>query len=235
MNEVVPVITVDGPGAAGKGTLSRLLASRLNFHYLDSGALYRLLALKASATIEHQTPESLAELALTISTSFEVQPNDTHEVRMWLDGKDVTEAIRTEEISRLTTDIALLPEVRAALMQSQRTFRCPPGLVADGRDMGTVVFPDALLKVFLSASLESRAERRYKQLQVSQPYIKMGDIIEDMRARDEQDSNRAIAPLKSSVDALVIDSTGCSVEMVLSQVEERALALGLVLAEPSAS
>ncbi len=202
---VVPVITVDGPSGSGKGTISRMLARELGFHFLDSGALYRLLALAANRRgVPLDDEAGLAQLCDKLDIRFPAQADADLVV---LDGEDVTEEIRTEAAGGGASRVAALPAVRAALLKRQRDFRSAPGLVADGRDMGTVVFPDARAKFFLTASAEERAQRRCKQL------TEMGidpiyeDVLADIRARDERDSKRAVAPLRPADDAHQVDTT----------------------------
>lgn len=208
----VPVIAIDGPTASGKGTVAVRVAAALGFHYLDSGALYRLVALAAlESGVRDDDAEGLARLAERLQPRFV-------DGRVEVDGRDVTEAIRTEEVSRLASRIAVHPPVRAALMKLQRSFRRPPGLVADGRDMGTVVFPDAQLKVYLTASVEVRADRRYKQLIEKGFAANMRDLLADLRARDERDTHRATAPLKPAEDAYRLDSSALSVDEVVERI-----------------
>jgi cytidylate kinase len=214
-----PVIAVDGPAASGKGTLAVGVARALGFHYLDSGALYRLAALQAlNASIPLDDEASLAEAATTMS--FHVG-----EDRTVLDGADVTAAARSEAVSAAASRVAVLPRVRAALLPRQRAFRRLPGLVADGRDMGTVVFPDAAIKVYVTASAEERARRRYKQLIEKGNSVSLDDLLRDIRERDARDSGRAAAPLKPAAGAIVLDTTSLSIEAGIAFVLERYRAL----------
>jgi cytidylate kinase len=200
-NAAVPVIAVDGPSASGKGTVAERVARELGFHFLDSGALYRLATLNAlRANIPLGDAEGLARGAREMKIAF----RDGH---LWMDGEDVTEAVRTEAVSAATSRVAATPAVRDALLALQRSFRKPPGLVADGRDMGSVVFPDATLKIFLTADVAVRAERRYKQLIEKGMHAKMADVVEELRQRDERDSSRPVAPLKHYPDAIFLDTT----------------------------
>lgn len=210
------VIAIDGPAAAGKGTLSRALAAHLGWHYLDSGSLYRLLAYKAQM-VEAESDADIARLARELAVRFEPMADGGQE-RVWLEGKDVTHAMRAENISNIASELAALAVVRAALLTRQRAFRREPGLIADGRDMGTVVFPDASLKLFLVADLAERARRRYEQLKITTSCIIMAEVVERMRLRDEQDSVRETAPLRAAKDAVVIDSTGRNAEQIFVQV-----------------
>jgi cytidylate kinase len=210
--ETVPVIAIDGPTASGKGTVAARVAAALGFHYLDSGALYRLVALRAlEEGLVDPDEDGLALLAAQMRPRFKGN-------RIELDGRDVTDAIRTEEVSRTASRVAVHAPVRAALSHLQLGFRQAPGLVADGRDMGTVVFPAADLKVFLTASLEARAERRYKQLIEKGFAANMRDLLADLRARDERDSNRAASPLRAAEDAYQLDSSTLSVDEVVAQI-----------------
>ena len=214
-----PVIAVDGPAASGKGTLAVGVARALEFHYLDSGALYRLAALKAlKASIPLDDEASLAEAATTMSFHL-------GEDRTVLDGADVTAAARSEAVSAAASRVAVLPAVRRALLPRQRAFRRPPGLVADGRDMGTVVFPDAAIKVYVTASAEERAMRRYKQLIEKGNSVSLDDLLRDIRERDARDSGRAAAPLKPAAGAIVLDTTSLSIEAGIAFVLERYRAL----------
>ena len=210
----VPVIAIDGPSASGKGTVAARVASALGFHYLDSGALYRLVtlaALRRGANLDDE--EALAGIAATMDVRFDAEG-------MRLDGGDVTEAVRTEEVSAVTSRVAAHPGVRRALLQRQRAFRRAPGLVADGRDMGAIVFPDAALKVFLTADVATRAERRYKQLKEKGMYAKMQDVVEELERRDARDRSRPVAPLKHYPDAFFLDTTGLSIDQAVAKVLE---------------
>ena len=215
MTNNIPVIAVDGPSGVGKGTLCQALANHLNWHLLDSGAIYRVMALSAlQQNIALDDTKQLATLALSLPLTFDSNSDD---VKVLLDGVDVSREIRTEETGGAASKVASINEVRVALLQRQRDFRQLPGLVADGRDMGTVVFTDAPVKIFLDASAQSRAERRMKQLQDKQIHAKFGEILQEITARDERDRNRAVAPLKPAVDALIIDTTSLSIQDVFNQ------------------
>ncbi|PXZ05970.1 (d)CMP kinase [Gilliamella apicola] len=215
MTNNIPVIAVDGPSGVGKGTLCQALANHFNWHLLDSGAIYRVLALSAlQKNIALDDTKQLATLALSLPLMFDSNSDD---VKVLLDGVDVSREIRTEEAGGAASKVASINEVRVALLQRQRDFRQLPGLVADGRDMGTVVFTDAPVKIFLDASAQSRAERRMKQLQDKQIHAKFGEILQEITARDERDRNRAVAPLKPAADALIIDTTSLSIQDVFNQ------------------
>ncbi len=215
MGSKVPVIALDGPGGVGKGTVGRAVAGRLAWHYLDSGALYRVAALAALARGLDET--QLEPIAALIPDLDIACVGET----IRLDGEDVSRAIRGEEVGRFASAIAPSGAVRTALMNRQRAFRRAPGLVADGRDMGTVVFPDAVLKVFLTASPEERARRRHKQLKEQGIDVKLSSLHRELGERDERDAERAIAPLKPAPEAVVVDTT----EQTVADVVERVLGL----------
>ena len=197
-----PVIAIDGPSASGKGTVAQAVAGALGFHYLNSGALYRTVAyvaLESGADLEKES--ILADIALNLNANFNFDSVE-------LEGRNVTDAIRSEAVGTAASRIAALPGVRRALLERQRAFRRPPGLVADGRDMGTVVFPDAALKIYLTATPEERAERRYKQLMAKGMGASMAALLQDIIGRDARDGKRATAPLRKAEDAVLIDTTG---------------------------
>jgi cytidylate kinase len=217
----VPVIAVDGPGGTGKGTLCVALAVQFGWHFLDSGALYRAVALLASeGGIALDDRAALSRVASGVEIRFQPDPH-TGESRTFLGERDVSEGIRTEDCGNAASRIAAWPEVREALLARQRAFRQLPGLVADGRDMGTVVFPDARLKLFLTASPSARAERRYKQLIGKGISVSLPRLSADIAERDKRDQERAVSPLKPAPDAVVIDTTGLD----MGGVRKRALAL----------
>lgn len=221
----IPVITIDGPGGTGKGTISHMLARFLGWHFLDSGSLYRLLALAAlEKQVNLQDETALAELASSLDITF-VPELIGDAPKILLANQDVTLRIRTEHCGTVASKISIFPAVRAALLIRQRNFRQLPGLVTDGRDMGTVVFPDAILKFYLMASQEERAQRRYKQLKKQGINVSLRDILRELQERDERDQNRAISPLKPADDAVIVDTTTLSVEQafayVLSEVKRK--------------
>lgn len=208
----VPVIAIDGPSASGKGTVAQRVAQALGFHYLDSGALYRLATLAAMKRgIAPDDEPRLAEAARAMQVEF-------RDGRAWLDGADVSEEVRTEAVSAAASWVAANPKVRQALLARQRGFRKAPGLVADGRDMGSIVFPEAALKVFLSADVPTRADRRYKQLMEKGMYAKMDEVVEELRRRDARDTSRPVAPLKHYPDAFFLDTTGLSVDEAVQKI-----------------
>ncbi len=212
MTAEIPVIAIDGPSASGKGTVAALVATRLGWHYLDSGSLYRIVALAAVRSgIDLQAGNELAELAQRLPARF-------CDGRVLLDGDDVTDAIRSEASSAGASRIAAFPAVRGALLERQRAYRVAPGLVAEGRDMGSVVFPQAGLKVYLTASVESRAQRRYKQLIEKGLPVTLIDLLQDLRERDGRDSGRAVAPLQQCADALLLDTTAMSIDQAVDRI-----------------
>jgi cytidylate kinase len=207
-----PVIAIDGPSASGKGTVAAQVAQALGFHFLDSGALYRLVGLAAlQRGVDLADTPSIAAIARGLNAAF-------YSTRVELDGKDVTRTIREERVSAAASKVAALQAVRDALLERQRAFREMPGLVADGRDMGSVVFPDATLKIFLTASASERARRRHKQLMEKGLGASMADLLKEIRERDTRDSERAAAPLRKCADAIELDTTGISVDAAVAQV-----------------
>jgi cytidylate kinase len=211
----VPVIAIDGPSASGKGTIAKLVAQALGFRYLESGALYRLVALASlDRKVAASEEASLVDIAATLPAEFDAD-------RILLAGKDVTDAIRDEAVGIRASEIAPVAAVRMALLARQRAFRQPPGLVAEGRDMGSVVFPDAVLKVFLTASVEERARRRHKQLIDKGIHATLRTLFRDLAERDRRDAARSVAPLVAASDAVHIDATNLSVQDVVAEVVER--------------
>lgn len=214
--ERVPVVTIDGPGGSGKGTISLLLAERLGWHFLDSGALYRLVAVAAMERgIASHDEAALTGLASELDVEFAIRD---HALVVLIHAKQVEASLRSEEVSVFASRVAALGGVRKALVDRQRAFRRPPGLVADGRDMGTVIFPDASLKVYLTASAEERANRRHKQLKEKGENVNLSRLFHEIEKRDERDRSRDIAPLRPAEDAHIIDSTELSIEMVLKKI-----------------
>ena len=221
MSVRVPVMTIDGPSGSGKGTVSRLAARELGWALLDSGALYRLVALAGrQAALSLDDEAGLARLAETAEIRF--GSGRSGEEAVWLGAQEVTDAIRTEQAGNDASKVAALPNVRAALLERQRRFAVPPGLVADGRDMGTVVFPDAEVKIYLTASAAERALRRHKQLKEKGVAANLAALSLEIEERDRRDMNRAVAPLTHSADAVLLDTTGMPVDVVVERVLELA-------------
>ncbi|WP_133129655.1 (d)CMP kinase [Legionella yabuuchiae] len=213
----VPVITIDGPSGTGKGTISLKLAHYLNWNYLDSGALYRVLAFAAEKNdIAFDDVPALVKLALELDLHFEI--NGDFQTKTYLDDRDISKIIRSESCGQNASKLASIQEVREALLERQRDFAKPPGLVTDGRDMGTVVFPNADLKLYLYASAEERAFRRYKQLKEKENDVSLAQVVEELQKRDERDKNRSHSPLKPADDAVLIDTTRLNIAQVFDNV-----------------
>jgi 3-phosphoshikimate 1-carboxyvinyltransferase len=221
MAESVPVVAVDGPAASGKGTVAKRVAEALGFHYLDSGSLYRLVALSAlRAGLDPDDGDAMAGVARALACDFAGD-------RILLDGGDVTDEVRTEAVSAAASRVAVHPGVRAALLERQRAFRRAPGLVAEGRDMGTVVFTDAPVKVFVTATAEERAERRRQQLAGIGIDVNIQSLLRDIRERDARDGARAAAPLRPAADAAILDTTSLTIDAVVAAVLAQVRAAGL--------
>lgn len=217
-SQSAPVLTIDGPSGSGKGTISRIVADRLGWHLLDSGALYRAIGYAAGmAGLDLSDADAVTRCAETTKISFR-DPKDGSETRVIVNSHDATDELRTETAGAAASAIAAFPGVRTALFDKQRGFRKAPGLVADGRDMGTVIFPDARFKVFLTASADERAKRRYKQLKDKGLNVTLAALLREIQARDERDAARPVAPLRPADDALMIDTTGIPVDGVVAAV-----------------
>lgn len=215
------VITIDGPSASGKGTVAARVAEALGFSLLDSGALYRVLGVAAhKQQLSLDNHQQLAQLAEGLKIEF----GNSGPGSVWLNGEDVSREIRTDAASKMASEVGAIPAAREALLQRQLEFRQPPGLIADGRDMGTIVFPDAELKIFLTASPEERAQRRYKQLIAKGIGAILPDLLRELKERDERDSQRAVSPLKPAADASVLDTTKLTIDEVVARVLELAAA-----------
>ncbi|MDP1696248.1 MAG: (d)CMP kinase [Xanthomonadaceae bacterium] len=215
----IPVLTIDGPSGSGKGTISRALAARLGWHYLDSGALYRAVGLAAAwADIDLSDADALLRCTEEVRVQFREAADPAAEPRVLVNGVDATDELRTETAGAAASAIAALPQVRTALSARQRRARRMPGLVADGRDMGTVIFADAPYKVFLTASADERAQRRYKQLKGKGVSVKLDSLLREILARDQRDAQRAVAPLMPATDAVTIDTTGLGIDAVIEKV-----------------
>lgn len=218
MTDTIPVLALDGPSGSGKGTVGQILARRLGWHFLDSGALYRSLGIAAEQTgVDLDNKSALAQLALEMSLRFTPRESaDT--VDVLLNGEEIGDRLRTEESGRRASILAAIPEVRRALLQKQHSFRQAPGLVADGRDMGSTVFPDAILKVYLTATPELRAERRYKQLKDKGFDVNLRELFDEIRERDARDAVREVSPLKPARDACVLDTSQLDISGVVERV-----------------
>jgi cytidylate kinase len=215
MTGLAPVITIDGPSGTGKGTIGRQVAETLGWHLLDSGALYRIVAVGVQKKeILPNNINALCEFATAMQVAF----SSAFDGSITLDGEEISDRVRLEETAEIASRVAAIPELRQVLLQRQRDFRCSPGLVADGRDMGTVVFPDAVLKIYLTASPEVRAQRRYKQLINKGVSVNLRALLQDIANRDERDANRKVSPLRPAQDAVVIDTTTLTIAQVLDKV-----------------
>ncbi|MCY4532474.1 MAG: (d)CMP kinase [Gammaproteobacteria bacterium] len=219
VNSTIPVIAIDGPGGSGKGTIAYRIAGRLGFHLLDSGAIYRIIGLAArQGDVPLHDEPALATLTESLDIAFKLTDNPENPLSIWLNAQDVTLQIRTNQAGVDASIVAPLASVREVVMKLQRSFRQAPGLVADGRDMGTVVFTDAAVKVYLTATAEERAKRRYKQLKDKDISVSLQELLKSIQIRDELDMKRDVAPLRAAPDAVIIDSTALSTSEVFQQV-----------------
>ena len=219
VNSTIPVIAIDGPGGSGKGTIAYRIASRLGFHLLDSGAIYRIIGLAArQGDVPFHDEPALATLTESLDIAFKLTDNPENPLSIWLNAQDVSLQIRTNQAGVDASIVAPLASVREVVMKLQRSFRQAPGLVADGRDMGTVVFADATIKVYLTATAEERAKRRYKQLKDKAISVSLQELLKSIQIRDELDMKRDVAPLRAAPDAVIIDSTALSTSEVFQQV-----------------
>ena len=217
MTNSIPILTIDGPSGSGKGTISRIVSQKLGWHYLDSGALYRAIAVAASWNdLDLADPSALVRC--TFDTDIAFEDEEGSELKIIVNGADATHELRTETAGAAASAIAAIPEVREALVERQRSFAKAPGLVTDGRDMGTVIFPEAQFKIFLTASASERAERRYKQLIDKGVSVTLDGLLREILARDARDSQRTVAPLKPAHDAVSIDTTGLAIDEVVQRV-----------------
>ena len=227
-DDLIPVITIDGPAGSGKGTIAKQIAASLNYHYLDSGALYRVLGLLSQQReIGVGDAESLVALCdqMEVKFGFDAEKMskleaESEHVPVFLNNSEVSNDLRTEECAAQASQLAALPEVRTALLEKQRSFQMYPGLVAEGRDMGTVVFPSAEHKFFLTASAEARASRRQKQLKKQGISASLGPLLQDIETRDSRDQDRKVSPLRPATDAVLVDSTNMSIEQVVNQITD---------------
>ena len=223
MNSVVPVVAVDGPGGTGKGTVCAGLSAQLGWHLLDSGALYRAVALAASRSgIDLENGSLVAELVPTLQIRFSREDGGVDPIRTWVHGTDISADIRTEDCGAAASRVAAHQEVRAGLLTQQRAYRKEPGLVADGRDMGTVVFPDAGLKIYLTASVEVRAQRRLKQLKQKGIDVSLRRLFADITERDARDQGRLVSPMRPADDAVILDTSNRDADAVFAQILELA-------------
>jgi len=221
MNKPIPVITIDGPVGAGKGTVAQILAKKLGWPLLDSGAVYRVLALTVIQNkIYTNNEEAIAAKAVDLNIEFKSPKRENSPCQVFLENQDVTDQIRTEAVGKTASIIAVYSKVRQALLKLQRALRKPPGLIADGRDMGTVVFPDATLKIFLTASVEERAKRRHQQLLENGINVKLPALVQEIATRDARDEQRAVSPLKPADDAIIIDTTNLTIKDVVKKIWE---------------
>jgi cytidylate kinase len=226
---LAPVVTIDGPSGTGKGTIARIIADRLAWHLLDSGALYRLLALAViSHTVDFEDINTITTMAEHLDCEFKPSGDMNMDTDIFLEGEEVSKAIRTEEMGNYASIVAAIPSVREALKSRQRAFRQQSGLVADGRDMGTVIFPDASLKIYLTASAEERAKRRYKQLKEKGLNVNIPALSREIAERDNRDTSRAVAPLKPAEDAVIIDTSAMTIDEVAQQISSLLEARALV-------